>query len=232
MAKNEFEMNLNEIENLEDFFKRNGKLFVRAAVGTVNNIAFEQRKNYIEQIEENMTVRNEKFVSRQMRVTTAKARNLDNIQALAGSIKSDRFSGWEEQETGKPSANHRTFTAFGRVSVSMDRQAKGKARAKTNNTFAKISDYTIRATSRRHRLIIFLQMMTERKKAFVMPRKYKGLKRGVYFVKGKQLKRVQTFGQRKVKREPWMKPVNDRLKQQDISKQWKKTLNYLLPRKL
>lgn len=232
MKNPEFGINLTDTEALKVFFKNSKTLFVRVAVGTINNLAYSMRQKYIDEIDDRMTVRNEKFVSSRMRVTRAKGRDLNSIEAQVGSISSPRFSGWAEQERGDKPNNNRTITSFGRVGADDQRQAKGKARAKTNNKFAKISDYTIRAKSRKHRLIIFLQKMTEEKRTFVMPRKYKGLKRGVYFVKGKRLKRVQTFGPRKVKINKWMEPVNKQLKQKEIAKEWKKSLNHFMPRTL
>lgn len=232
MSVKDFELDLDDFEALEKLFKRSRGLFVRAAVGTVNNLAFSQRQEYINQIDESMNIRNQRFVSRQMAVTKAKTRDLDSIQAVAGSVQTSRFSGWAEQERGEPAKNNRMITTFGRVKADDSRQAKGPARAKTTNKFAKISDYTIRANSRRHRLIIFLQMMIKEKKTFVMPRKYKGLKRGVYFATAKKLRRVQTFGNRKVRKNQWMNRANQKIDQREIERNWEKTLNYLLPNKL
>lgn len=232
MSVKDFDLDLTDLSKLERLFERSPKLFVRAVVGTINNLAFSQRQKYIEELDERMTVRNEAFVNRQMKVTKAKGRDLGSIEAVAGSVSGPRFSGWTEQERGDTPANNRMITAFGRVAGDESRQAKGKARAKTINKFAKISDYTIKANSRRHRLIIFLQMMIDQKKTFVMPRKYKGLKRGVYFATAKKLRRVQTFGDRKVRKDQWMNPVNRKIDQREIANHWEKTLNFLLPVKI
>ena len=137
-----------------------------------------------------------------------------------------------EQETGKKPETSRAFTLLARGG-SEQNKARPKARAKPSNNFAKIGEFTIKAKSKQHRLIIFLQMMVDQKKQFIMPRKYKGMGRGIYRIKRKKIVAVQRFGALKVRKDPWMKPtIQNEINSKVIRSMWANNINRILPRRL
>jgi len=232
MPKKEFEFNAADLILLRRFYKKSPKLFGRSVVNTINTVAFESRLALLDTIQEQMTVRDNRFISRQMRVDKAKGVDIRTAEATVGSIAGPRFTGWVEQETGKKPENSRMMTLVARRG-SIQNKAVPRARAKSSNDFARISDFQIKAKSRQHRLIIFLQMMSRKKKLFIMPRRYKRLQRGVYQASKRKLKRFQTFGDRKVQKEPWMKPtIQHQLKEKDMRKAWATNISRVLPRRL
>lgn len=234
MASKEFKFNASDLILFRRFLKKAPKLFNASIIGTLNTLAFETRTALIVRVDEQMQVRDKKFVSRSIQVLKAKGRDFRTAEAVVGSVHRARFSGWIEQETGKKSIKNRTQTLLARGN-SESKKVKQKARLKRSNQIAKISDFQIKAKSKAHRLIIFLEMMRRQRKTFIMPRKYKRLKRGVYSVSkgGKKLQRIQTFGPRKVNKDPWMKPVvRGQLKQADIRKIWAQNVERMLPKRL
>ncbi len=232
MPNKEFEFKAEDLILLRRFYKKSPKLFGRSVTNTLNQLAFESRTALINAISEQMTVRDNRFVNRQMRVDQAKGVDIRTAESEVGSISSSRFSGWIEQETGKKPETNRAFTLLARGG-SEQNKARPKARAKPYNNFAKISDFTIKAKSRQHRLIIFLQMMVEQKKQFIMPRKYKGMGRGIYRIKRKKIVAVQRFGPVKIRKAPWMKPTIQRdIDLKNIRTIWSNNINRVLPRRL
>lgn len=217
---------------LHRFYKKSPRLFGRSVVNTLNTIAFESRIALLDTIREQMTVRDDRFVRSKMKVQTARGSDFRNAQSKVGSVAGPRFSGWIEKETGQKPETNRIATLLARGG-SAQKKVRPKARAKTSNHFAKISDFQIKAKSRQHRLIIFLRMMTKQKRQFIMPRKFKGLRRGMYTVRRKKILLLQRFGEMKIKKDPWMKPTIQReLSNKDFRKAWAKNITRVLPKKL
>ena len=231
MPKKEFDFNASDLILLRRFYKKSPKLFGRSVVSTINSVAFETRTALIDTISDQMTVRDNRFVSRQMKVDMAKGVDIRTATATVGSIAGDRFSGWIEQETGKKPEKNRTATLLARGGSDVNR-IRPRNRLKSSKRLIKISDFQIKAR-RQHRLIIFLQMMSQQKNAFLMPRRYKGMKRGVYVVRRKKIHRIHTVEPMKVRKDPWMKPtIRKTLSEKDMRKAWASNITKVLPRHL
>lgn len=232
MAKKEMSFEGSDFILLRRFYKKSPKLFGRSVVNTLNTIAFSSRLALLNTIREQMTVRDDRFAKRQMKVEKAKGTDIRRAESKVGSVTAPRFSGWIEKETGQKPELNRTMTLLARGG-SKDKKVRPKARAKPSNNFAKISDFQIKAKSRQHRLIIFMQMMTEQKRQFIMPRRYKGMKRGMYAVRRKKIVLLQRFGPMKVRKAPWMKPTIQReVQAKDFREVWAKNIARVLPRRL
>lgn len=230
MPNKEFEFKAEDLILLRRFYKKSPKLFGRSVTNTLNQLAFESRTALINTISEQMTVRNPRFVSKQMKVKPAKGIDIKTAESAVGSLSNSRFSGWIEQETGKKNEKNRTFTLLSRGN---NEQNTVRPKSKVNYNWAKISDFTIKAKSKQHRLIIFLQMMVEQKKQFVMPRKYKGMGRGLYRVRRKKIVVVQRFKPMKIRKQPWMKPtINEHIDNKSIRATWASQINRIIPNRL
>lgn len=231
MAKKEFNFDGSDLLLLRKFYKKAPVLFARSVVNTLNSLAFTSRTALLATLNDQMTIRDPRFVARQMKVDKAKGTDFMNAESEVGSVSTNRFSGWIEQETGKRSEKNRTTTLLARGG-SESNKVRPKNRLKPTKALAKISDFKIKAR-RQHRLIIFLQMMSRQKKSFLMPRKYKGLKRGVYVTSRNKLHRIYTTEPMNTKKSPWMKPTIKRvITSQLIRNTWAEQSVRVLPRRL
>ena len=72
------------------------KANITAAAQGLNDLAFAYRTEAPLVIGEHRTIRSPSFIKSRFLVEKAKPGRLDHMQAVAGSIKSDRFSGFAE----------------------------------------------------------------------------------------------------------------------------------------
>ena len=144
-------------------------------------------------------------------------------------MRSPRFSGWEEQETGGVSDRSRAFTLTARRGREQNRVAQA-ARLKPGNTFVTASDVPINARDERNRIRIFIQIMSRRNnEPFILRKRYKRMKKGVYVFKAGKLKQLQQFKPLKVKRKPWMAPTRKQVvTRANIRNQWAKSIRFVL----
>ena len=180
-----------------------------------------------------MIVRNKRFVSRQMRVDRAFQGPMSSQRAEVGSLITDRFTGWREQETGESPDRSRSIGLAARRGNKQNK-AYGGARLNPNTNFETESDVNItNAVNADHRTLIFLNIINKRRdsKPFVMTRKYKGIKKGLYkFTKPGRLKKLQAYDSPpETEKKQWMKPAKeDVMNKVNIRKQWAKAINRVL----
>lgn len=219
------------LRNLEKFYKKAPKQFARASAGMTNNLAFETRSAALVNIASNMNIRSDRFVNSRMRVDRARSVPISQQRAEVGSLPTSRFSGWIEQETGKPAQRNRVFGIAARRGKERN-TASGKARLKLSNQFFTPNDFDISANDEDHRIQIFLQLMSTKhaNDPFVMRRKYRKMRKGIYvFSKRGKLKQLQQFGEMKVQRKPWMRPARRRVvTKANVRKQWARAINHVL----
>lgn len=218
-----------DIRNLEKFYKKAPKKFARASAGMLNNLAFQTRGAALIRIASDLAIRNPRFVASRMQVEKAKSGPMSGQRAEAGSVAKDRFSGWTEQETGAEPLRNRVFTLTARRGNNQN-QAAPSSRLKPGNNIVDINDLSIAATGRMQRRRIFIQMMSRRpNKPFIMRRKYKKMRRGVYVFKGKRLLQLQAFDRMTVKRKPWMKPARASVMTRgNVRAAWAKSIKFVL----
>ncbi|MCK4871070.1 MAG: hypothetical protein KAS93_08175 [Gammaproteobacteria bacterium] len=232
MPKQEFSFSAADLILLRKFYKRSPNIFGRSVIGTLNTLAFDTRKNLIERIDDQMVIRDKKFINRQMKVLQARGTDIQSAQSEVGSVRTNRFTGWTEQEFGLQKGSNRTLTLMARRG-SAQNKASPSARAKPSNNFAKISDFKIKAKSRRHRLTVFLQMMGQQKRRFIMPRRRGKMIRGIYKATSKKLVSLQRFEHKKVVKNPWMEPtIEAKITPQIMRNIWANNISRALPRRL
>lgn len=233
MAKPLFKMDDRELKKWIKFHKQAPKLIKRAVAGTLNTFAFETRKKSLHIIMTNMTVRARKFVEGSMRVDKAKAgQSINQQHSVVGSIKRPRFTGWEEQETGKKAKRNRVATALARGG-NMSGKVKPSARLKRANTFVSPDDYP--GKNKNHRVIVMLQVLFRKrwKKPFLV-KGSKKFKKGIYRIQaGKRLRMLQNLEpsstQKQPKRVRWMTGGLKAFKRgADIGKIWEKNVKRVL----
>lgn len=133
----------------------------------LNDMAFAYKNLATPIINKHMTVRKKSFVSSSFRVQKANPHDSPSrMQALAGSIARDRFSGWAEQEGGAPTGNRHT-RAFKKKARggSMGKMPKQKARLHQGDIIdaADLSGPTVPTEGSRNQLAIWLAAQKEGK---------------------------------------------------------------------
>ena len=115
-----------------------------------------------------------------------------------GSIKKDRSSGWIEQETGRRSNKDRVATIMGR-SGSESKQIKPSIRLKQGRRFKSAQDFEPNGSVGRTLMMLMKLKREKYKKPFVVRRRNKYKRRGMYkFVRGKA-KLLYAFNTKKVR---------------------------------
>lgn len=225
-----FEIEARDIENLRRLYRKAPGKFRFAVASMLNNFAFGTRTISISIIKNQMEVRNERFVASRVRVDKASGREkINNQVATVGSIQTDRFTGWEEQEFGKPAKRTRVATLFARGDDE-SKQIKPSLRMKAANQFFTTANVPGKTEDQRN--VALLRVMRREKKVFKI-RKHRKLKKGIYKFKGQELKRVQNLEissrSKRVKRVPWLSGGRRRyFKKTNIRNLWGKTLKRVL----
>lgn len=192
MPEQLFDIEAKNLIRLHRFFRKAPKQFARAAANVLTSFAFGNRTQSLRIIESKMTVRNERFVSSSLRVEKAQGNvPLGSQQALVGSIKRDRFTGWTEQETGQKITRTRTTTLLARGG-NINRQVRPAFRLKPGNRFASPDDFS--GQSPQHRVTVMLQTLSRQKsiRPFII-KGHRKFKSGLYKFLRKKIRRIQTF---------------------------------------
>ena len=129
-----FEMDKRALDHLEKVFNRMPRQAKKATADMINTFAFGSRIVALDTLQSKLFIRNKAFVARKgprsrVRVDRADSRvPIDRQVAWMGSKKFKRFSGWEEQETGKKADRPRTPTIAARGG-SIRKRVRGTFRA-------------------------------------------------------------------------------------------------------
>jgi hypothetical protein len=224
-----FEIDLRNFQTYERWLKRAPKQIKGASVMLLNNYAFGTRTESINIIAERMFIKKPGFVPSRIQVEKASvARPMSRV----GSVALPRFSGWEEQETGKRTERTRVFTLLARGGKA--REARREARLKPGGDRPVPEDYE--GVNAHHRVIVMLGTLNKQgyRRAFII-RGHKRMKPGLYKFKGgkkkRQLHMLQAFKPRKVqpKRIRWLTGGRDRyMRSHPPGKVWAKVMKRVL----
>lgn len=116
MSGFEFGLKMLDLRRLQKFFERSPKQFGLAARNVVNELAFTSRREGLRIINSQMTVRNARFVRGSLWADPQRGNPpLRDVQASVGSLRRNRFTGWAEQELGRPGTRTRQPTLAARL---------------------------------------------------------------------------------------------------------------------
>ena len=234
MADELFTVDNKDLKKILKFFRQSPERFAKATGSMLNDFAFGTRNTSIEVINENMTVRNIRFVMSRMRTEKSHQRMpMESQQSTVGSITSPRFSGWKEQQTGQKTARERTITLLGRMRRKT-RKLVRTARLKDVGRFESYHKYPGRGREQKN--IIMMQKLDRQrwKKPFIISGK-KGMVAGLYKFRRRKPRLLQVFEPKKLqpKRIPWMEDAIRRyFQRQDIHRLWARTLRRLIKPRL
>jgi len=231
MSKDIFQMSAPDLILLRRMYKKAPKKMQRVVAGVLNSEAFEMRPIILKTIDKDMIIRSPGFVKRHVIVNKAIPGPINNQQSEAGSIFGDRFTGWEEQQFGDKGKQKSVSSRFARGGQ-WQGKIRQKLRRKQSNPLWRPSDFNIRnAVSEKHRLIIFLQILDQRRirDRFYMPDRLGQMEGGtIYKMQSQKIKGVYRKKTRKSKRTRWMdRSIDILLKEIDILKVWEKNVKFV-----
>lgn len=222
-----------EIKTLMNQFP---KLVKPAIAKTLNKQAADMKFQHMPKaLEKDMTIRDPRFMNRQLRFTQVKPRaKVSQMFSEAGSVgipeggSKGMFTGWEEQQTGKPAEKSRTATQASRIGGNF----KGKMRPKDRLKKANISRFLTpqdflsskRVHSKSQAMFFLLRESRNSQRSFIIPKgfrrigKTRRMKAGLYGWQGKKLNRLQSFDKKyKPDRTKWMDKANKSLAKKSTS---------------
>jgi hypothetical protein len=228
MAGNAFVFR-SDLDKLKKFYRLLPKMHARAGINLSNTLAFKLRPEMLGEIQGSMTIRSPGFVRGSLRIKKASFK--DRV-AEVGSIRRDRFTGWEEQETGKRDERDRRQTLVARRSNWKNRVAPRMRLKPGRARFVRPSDEGLRNVSTD--IPGFLKIL-ERKKhraPFYIPVRYKKLVRGIYIFRAKRVRRVQTLDARakSISRNRWMTRSLRKINQPLVQREWNKAMTFQVER--
>lgn len=220
----EWKVDMSEIYALRRWYARNpGK--VKVAIGRMlNHFAFGTRTKAIEQVDKQMIVRNKRFVSSRIQVTKANTHAPVSIQqSITGSVATERFSGWDEQEYGKKTARKRFATLAGRGGTPT-KKVRQAARLKPGTPVLTMGNAGFVPTGGTSNYGGFIAMLIRQKENRLVRIKGIILKR-----KRNKFEAVQILRREQPKKKRWLAPARARyFKETDLVALWKKTVQPLL----
>jgi len=231
MAKDIFEMSAPDLILLRRMYKKAPKKMERVIAGVINSEAFAMRPIILETLDKDMIIRSPGFVKKHVVVNKAIPGPIKNQIAEVGSIYGDRFTGWEEQQFGDKGKQKSVASKFARGGQ-WQGKIRQKLRRRQSNPLWRPSDFNIRnAVSEKHRLIIFLQMLDQRriKDRFFMPDDLGKMRGGVvYKMQSRKIKGVYRKKTRKSRQTRWMdRSIDILLKEINILKIWEKNVKFV-----
>lgn len=205
MATDAFSFSATDMILLRKMFKKAPMKMRRVTAGVLTGQAFAMRPVIFKVLNKEMEIRSPRFVRSKVRVEKARSTTINAQSSKAGSIFSDRFTGWKEQQFGKESKEAKIYTRFSRGG-SWAGKVRPKLRRRQTNPLWRPSDFNIRARSEKHRLIIFLQMLDKKKitDRFFMPDKLGRMQRGIYKMERGRIRRVSKDEFQKPRKIAWM----------------------------
>lgn len=179
---------------------------IRPAIGrALNRQAADMKFEHIPAaLSASMTIRDPRFMNRQIAYNAAKY-NVDPRHNFSevGSFATDRFSGWEEQQTGKDPKSKKVATQAARTGQSFQKKIKRGARMDQKNNFVKPTDFmgSKKVHSKAQAMFFMLREARHSKRPFIVPHDFSNvngikMEAGVYGWIGSKLMRLQTFNKR------------------------------------
>ena len=172
--------------NIDEFskaMKATSNKIKRVGVNVSNTIAFQGRRNVLKELDKTMTIRDKRFIERHVIVKKA---SFNKPVASVGSIKRERFTGWEEQETGKKDTRKKVQTVAARRGKFSNRVTPRFRLKRGSKKAARPSDFGLSNSGRG--VVAFLEILSRKdfREWFYIPFKFKKLDRGLYIFRGRK----------------------------------------------
>ncbi|MCK5601154.1 hypothetical protein KAR91_04740 [Candidatus Pacearchaeota archaeon] len=228
---NMFTVDNSQLTKLLLFYATAPKKFAKASGSMLNHFAFGTRTEALNELQRRMTIRNQAFMKRQMRVEKSHTRlPIQSQVSKTGSVTTQRFTGWEEQETGKKTDKTRTFSLSARRG-SRRKQALPSARLKPGRDLDNPNNYEGKDSY--HRVLAMLSAIQAKKskKPFHVFKGGRKISSGLYRFEGDQLTMLQKYATSNAqpKRRPWINQARARyFRNTDMKALWSRTISFVL----
>lgn len=172
----------------------------------LNKQAKEMTNVFIPQsLNTNFMIRDKRFMKKQLWTNFAK-KNKDPSTNFseAGSLATDRFTGWEEQQTGSPPKKKRTAVTDTARGGSFAKKQRPVTRMK-KNTFRRQSQY--KGRSKKHRFFNMIRETQANRLNFIISKDLGNifnLPAGLYGWRGRRLRMLQSFKRPNAAPADWM----------------------------
>lgn len=226
------EISNRDLKLLAKLFKRAPLKMGAAGARVLNSMAFSLKNINFRVLEKELTIRSPGFVKSRLRVSMARTGPINTLEAEAGSITGDRFTGWKEQQYGTPVERKRTHTRYARGGSWQGKVRQG-LRSRQKNPMYRMSDFNIKnAKNKKHRLIIFLQILDKKKISdrFDFPGYLGRMNSAVYQMKNGKIRGVYRGPSYKIQpqRIPWMdKSIDILLREYNPTDVWRQAVKYV-----
>ncbi len=229
-----FKIDLSDLRKLKRFLAQSPNLIKPVVANILTSLAFKTREYDIQNLSADLIIRNPGFLKSSLKVDKARSGRIENQVARAYSINRPNFTGWEEQQTGKPIRKHRAGTLAARKgnrrNVMMQR-----ARFKGDNKFYKPSQF--HGKTLRQSFYFMMRVLGSRGGGeFLlsesMTTKHGQLPAGLWQMKAHQLKLLQKLGAiKQPRRHQWRTASLRSLRvRNDIDRIWPESLKRNLSR--
>lgn len=226
---------LSGLEEARAWLRKAPRRLKRAMAVYTNNQAYTGRELMIQSIHDEMTIRGDRFVRGSVTYQKCFLGGNPPFRATAGSIKRDRFTGWVEQETGRPPERDREMMMPARRGR-WKRKVVPSSRLKPGKEFP--DSYRTAGGTGRNKVVGMLRILQRRgeKGHFIIHHgQHPKLPGGLYRFKGRKttdglrpIQMVQGFQRFKPKRKPWMtRAVRSYTRRVRPQGEWTKALQYV-----
>ena len=229
-----FELNLLDFVAFKRFMEKSPRAFRAASAEVLNSAGFGIKRLAQSNIFKDLTVRNPRFIKGSIRVQKARRVSIGRQFVVVGSIERPRFTGWEEQETGKKDKRNRFATLRARKNKAQ-RQVVRPLRFKKRGLWPTPQNFRGGARA------MFSQISRSGSKVpFVVPggyttRKGRKLPSGVWRFGGgtfpkRKLSLLHRFEKPKqTKRTNWMRRAREKyLRSVEPAKRWSRAINRII----
>lgn len=188
-------MDKRDLNNLADYFKKAPGALVPAIRQSLTHLAMRTKENDFRIISETMIVRNPRFVQSSLRFSPARGNRISSMEAKAFSVKRERFTGWEEQQEGKPPIKKRVSTLQGRGG---NRRATMRGYARLRNNRQIYHPEQFQGRNMKAKFMFMMRVLNSRGRGeFLLtqslPTRRGALGRGLYGIRGHKIFRYQVF---------------------------------------
>ena len=194
-----------QLKQFQKMCRSGQKEFQYVTAEYLNSSAFRARELNIKNIQSQMTIRDQRFLSSSLRVEKTKPVSINQQIAISGSIARPRFTGWKEQEDGGTAERKRKITISARGG-SKQAKAQGKARLRPGNKIYKPEQF--QGVTYERRFYFMMRVLGSRGGGqFLITKKIK-TKRGalnpaLYNLKNGKISMLQKFEALEVRRNKW-----------------------------
>ncbi len=194
-----------QLKQFKKMCRSGQKEFQYVTAEYLNSSAFRARELNMKNLQSQMTIRDQRFLSSALRVEKTKPISINQQIAISGSITKPRFTGWTEQEKGTAPERKRKITVSARGG-SRQAKAQQRARLKPSNKIYKPEQY--QGKTYKQRFYLMMRILGSRGGGqFLLSQKLRTrrgyMNPGLYGLKSGKISMLQKFEAPEIKRKPW-----------------------------